>query len=63
MTLPRLAAPAALLLPSLAGACPACARDTSPSALYLVGAMILLPYVVAAVVLRAVRRGEPGGRP
>jgi hypothetical protein len=63
MTSARLAATAALLLPAIARACPACARDASPAALYLVGGMILLPFAVAAVVLREVRRGEPGGRP
>jgi hypothetical protein len=58
-----LAAAAALLLPALAWACPACARDNSPAALYFVGGMILLPFAVGAVVLREVRRSDPGGRP
>jgi hypothetical protein len=38
-------------------------RARQPAAFYLVGAMILLPYAVAAVVVRTVRRGETGGRP
>jgi hypothetical protein len=51
----RLLAAAFALAPSLAHACPACARDEGPWAALLVGAMIVAPYVVAAVVVRAVR--------
>ena len=41
--------------PALAQACATCARDQGSSALLLVGAMIVAPYVVAALVIRAVR--------
>jgi hypothetical protein len=51
----RLLAAAVVLAPALARACPACARDEGPWAALLVGAMIAAPYVVAAVVVRAVR--------
>jgi hypothetical protein len=50
------------LAPALASACATCARDQGSGAvLLLVGAMIVAPYVVAAVVIRAVRAagGEP----
>jgi hypothetical protein len=47
---------AAGLAPALASACATCARDQGSSAvLLLVGAMILAPYLVAAVVVRAIR--------
>jgi len=42
--------------PALASACPACARDATPHAALLIGALILAPYVVAGVVVRALRR-------
>lgn len=45
------------LAPALARACPVCARDDTPSALLLVAGMIAAPYVVAAVVIRAIRGG------
>ncbi len=35
--------------------CPACARDQSPYAALFIGAMIAAPYLVAAVVVRAIR--------
>ena len=47
-------------LPALAMACPACARDSSPWGQALVGAMIVLPFAVASVVIGVVRRGDPG---
>ncbi len=49
------------LSPALAVACPSCARDQVPHAALFIGAMIAAPYVVAAVVIRAIRRG--GGDP
>lgn len=56
----RALALAAALAPSLATACPVCARDNSPVALLLVAGMIAAPYVVAVVVIRAIRAGgEP----
>jgi hypothetical protein len=56
----RALASAAALAPSLAAACPVCARDNSPVALLLVAGMIAAPYVVAVVVIRAIRAGgEP----
>lgn len=47
--------------PPAALACATCARDQGSGALLLVLAMIVAPYVVAAVVIRAVRAagGEP----
>jgi hypothetical protein len=50
----------ALLAPAAAWACPACATRESPGAatLALVGAMIALPYGVAAVALKIIRRLE-----
>ncbi|RPJ66842.1 MAG: hypothetical protein EHM24_21185 [Acidobacteria bacterium] len=46
---------AVALAPALALACPVCARDTNPSSALLVGGMIVAPYVVAALVIRAIR--------
>ncbi len=43
--------------PALALACPACARDGTPHLALLLGAMIAAPYAVAALVVRAIRRG------
>ncbi len=57
-----LASLAGWTLPSVAAACPACARDTSPWAPYLIGSMLLIPFAVAAVVVRIVRRGEMESR-
>ncbi len=48
-------AAAATLAPALAQACSACARDQSPYAALFIGAMIAAPYVVAVVVVRAIR--------
>jgi hypothetical protein len=48
---------AALLLPAVAAACPVCARDEVPNAALLVAGMIAAPYVVAALVVRAIRGG------
>ncbi|MFL5299337.1 MAG: hypothetical protein ACJ79R_03215 [Anaeromyxobacteraceae bacterium] len=44
-----------LLAPALALACPVCATDKGPNAALFIGAMIAAPYVVAAVVIRAIR--------
>jgi hypothetical protein len=52
---------AAVLAPALATACPVCARDDVPNAALLVGGMIAAPYVVAVLVIRAIRAG--GGEP
>jgi hypothetical protein len=52
---------AAVLAPALAAACPVCARDDVPNAALLVGGMIAAPYVVAVLVIRAIRAG--GGEP
>ena len=43
------------LAPALAVACPACARDQTPWAPFLIGGLVVAPYLVAAVVLRAIR--------
>jgi hypothetical protein len=53
-------AAAFIALPGFAAACPVCARDGGSGAALLVGALILAPYAVAAVVIRAIRRGEDG---
>jgi hypothetical protein len=53
---------AALLVPALALACPVCAEGQTPNAALLVGAMIAAPYVVAVLVIRAVRSAG-GGEP
>jgi hypothetical protein len=54
------AALGALLAPSAVLACPACAAREGPGAgvLGLVGALIAVPYLVAAVTIRVVRRLE-----
>lgn len=51
----HLLAAAAVLLPTAALACPVCAAGDRPYATALVGAMIVAPYLVAALVIRAVR--------
>ncbi len=48
-------AAAAALAPALALACPVCAQDRTPYAALIIGAMIAAPYLVAAVVVRAIR--------
>jgi hypothetical protein len=63
-TLGRLAgaalAAATALAPATALACPACASREGPGAgvLALVGALVGVPYLVAAVTIRVVRRLE-----
>jgi hypothetical protein len=53
----------ALLAPGAALACPACASREGPGAgvLGLVAALIAVPYLVAAVTIRVVRRLERDG--
>jgi hypothetical protein len=46
---------AGTLAPSLAAACPSCARDQTPYAPFIIAGMIAAPYLVAAVVIRAIR--------
>jgi hypothetical protein len=48
-------AAAAALAPALAEACPVCAAGDRPNAALLIFAMIVAPYLVAAVVIRAIR--------
>jgi hypothetical protein len=57
-----LAALGAWLAPAAAVACPACAAREGPGAavLGLVGALIAVPYLIAAVTIRVVRRLERG---
>ncbi len=50
-----LLAAAAALAPTLALACPVCARDQTPWTPLLVGGLVVAPYVVVAVVVRAIR--------
>jgi hypothetical protein len=62
----RLAAAAGLLLscaPALALACPTCATRDAPglAVLAAVGAMIAIPYVVAVVAIKVVRKLEREG--
>jgi hypothetical protein len=46
----------ASLSPALAVACPVCAQgDRAGSTAFLIGAMIAVPYVITAVVIRAIR--------
>lgn len=52
---------AVVLAPALAWACPSCAGRNDGggvAALYLLGSMILLPFAIAAVVVRVIRRAE-----
>jgi hypothetical protein len=44
-----------VVAPALALACPVCANDQGPNAALFIGAMITAPYLVAAVVIRAIR--------
>jgi hypothetical protein len=46
---------AVALAPALALACPVCAQDRTPYAAVIILGMIAAPYVVAAVVIRAIR--------
>jgi hypothetical protein len=55
-------AAAAAFAPALAFACPVCAEGEAPNAALLVGAMIAAPYVVAALVIRAIRSAGGGER-
>lgn len=56
-------------LPELAAACPSCAAREGPGTgtWVLLGAMITVPYAVALVAIRVIRRlsndGEPGTPP
>ena len=43
--------------PVLALACPICARDGTPHLALVLGAMIAVPYAVAALALYAIRGG------
>ena len=53
------AAVVALALPASAWACPFCARDAAgPAYLVLLGAMILLPFGVVAVLVPYLRRAS-----
>ena len=53
----RVLCAAAVFAPALAAACPVCARGDVPNAALMIGAMIAAPYLVAAVVVRAIRAG------
>jgi hypothetical protein len=48
-------ATATLLAPAFTLACPVCGAGERPDASLFIGAMIAVPYVVAAVVIRAIR--------
>lgn len=51
----------AVLLPSIAAACPACAGNDkgSTTRLVLLGSLVLLPFAIAGLVARIVRRLDP----
>jgi len=38
--------------------CSVCARDNAPGAALLIAAMLAVPYAVAALVIRAIRRAD-----
>jgi hypothetical protein len=46
---------AGTVAPTFALACPICARDQTPYAPLIIGALIAAPYLVTAVVVRAIR--------
>jgi hypothetical protein len=52
---------AATVVPAFAHACPVCARDAGPNAALFIGALVLAPYLVAAVVIRAIRSAGGDG--
>ena len=51
-------ATALLLLPSIASACPVCAQDSSNTTLKVVGCFMTVPFIVAFVVFRVMRKVE-----
>ena len=56
---PELLGLVALLLPATAAACPACAREGSPEVVaWLIGAMVVAPLCLGAVIFRTARRLE-----
>jgi len=56
-----LSAMALLLAPSIALACPVCAADNNPTTLKVVAAFLTVPFIIAFVVFRALRRVEREG--
>ena len=56
------AALAALLLPRIAAACPSCAGNDRGGAtrLILLGSFVLLPFAIAGLLVRIVKRLDPG---
>jgi hypothetical protein len=44
--------------PAVALACPVCARDGTPHLALVLGAMIAVPYAVAALAVYAIRGGK-----
>jgi len=44
-------------VPAVALACPVCARDGTPHLALVLGAMIAVPYAVAALAVYAIRGG------
>jgi hypothetical protein len=56
-----LTATALLLAPSIALACPVCAADNNPTTLKVVAAFLTVPFIIAFVVFRALRRIEREG--
>jgi hypothetical protein len=50
-----LLAAAQALSPAVALACPVCARDQTPWTPLLIGGLVVAPYLVTIVVVRAIR--------
>jgi hypothetical protein len=57
----------AVLAPSLALACPSCARDAGPLAALFIAGMIGAPYAIGYLAVRAIRESDrtelPGAEP
>jgi hypothetical protein len=58
---------AAALAPSLALACPSCARDSGPFTALFIAGMIGAPYAIGYLAVRAIRESDradaPGAKP
>jgi hypothetical protein len=53
----------AALAPSLALACPSCARDSGPFAALFIAGMIAAPYAIGYLAVRAIRESDRGDAP
>jgi hypothetical protein len=63
----RILALATALVPAVALACPACARDAGPFAALFIAGMIGTPYAIGWLAVRAIRDSDrpaaPGAEP